>query len=210
MTKDEEIQFYKDKLQTARDEYKKLNSRLEKCNKAYKELKKKYDLHLYNVPDRKKTKSIEEKIYEAYPNKLHKQTTLIRIRRVLAEFEKAGNDWESLFERVKDYEKCLKRFGVDKNHELWRLVPTSGPWFEKGYYEKTEADWSAPFRNGRYIEEKKEPEEEDTWQPKIDELKAIISEKYPALEVDKWTWNKIKIHEPEYAKYIKHTILNDK
>jgi len=168
-------------IEILRLENERLKSRLSRCNNGYLQLKAKYD---DIIKKQDKPKLMSDMIYQAYPRKLNKTKAMISITKAIQALRKEGKDAQYLLEKTKAYAKTLSRYDIDSKHENWNLVPHPTTWFNQERYHCEESEWSAQFRDGKYVEEKKEkpiPDEPPGWREALKEI-------YPMSDPSQYTW----------------------
>jgi hypothetical protein len=140
-----------------------LKARLKNAVIEYKKLKKLYD----DATNRQTTTAGNElAIYEAYPRKVGRNTALQAIKKALK-----TTDFETLLSKTKAYSGVVARYRIDSKHEKWSTVPHASTWFNQERWLCDEAEWSAQFRQGRYVGVEKSaptiPDAPEGWREKV-------------------------------------------
>jgi hypothetical protein len=155
-----------------------LKERLKKGHAMYNQLKKDYD-NLLKKPKLKPNGQALE-IYESYPRKVGKPSALSAIQKAIA---KAGFDL--ILEKTQDYALTIKRYGIDSKHEKWATVPHPSTWYNQERWLCDEAEWSAQFRDGKYVKPNvvvdNTPTEPQDWRERV--IRA-----YPQSRVHDMNW----------------------
>jgi hypothetical protein len=148
------------------------------------------------------------KILAAYPKTGNGASSTAMIEREIRNIVESGGTAEYLLERTNDYAACLKRFQIDNKHELWKLVPSAAKWFSDERYNHEPADWSAAFREGRYIEETvDEPTPEQLVWP--DKIKAAVKKVFPLSNPDNMTFHYFKSNHPDELAMAKTWVMKN-
>ena len=163
------------RLTKAREIYKKHTMDIKILKRQYENLERKYKAleEKYKKLTTPADIDIIEKIYSEYPKQFDKRRSMEAIRNAVKRYQVGGGGTDDLLNAVQQYAACLKRFGVNKTHELWRFVPACITWFDREYYLMDEPQWSANFRKGKYIEEKIEepiPPELERWKEAVEAI----------------------------------------
>jgi len=85
------------------------------------------------------------KVYLLYPRTSGGSTAKSAIARAIKR-----SDYEVVLEGTKKYKECIDRYGINSKHEKYHLLPNCTTWFNQDRYLLNEAEWSAPFRDGKY------------------------------------------------------------
>lgn len=194
-----------------------LTERLNKCNKAYKQLKLDYD----NLKDslNHPTIPIEEdepsgdidseenvrSIFYAYPKQYDEQRSKQSIASALRRIKQKDLGFNFLLSKTKEFAEVLKRFGISNTHEKWNVVPSAMTWYDQDRYNLAPADWSAPFRKGAYVEPEKPkeiPKEPEQW-------RSIIKYVYPTSRPEEYTWRAFYLNHKDVFQSISDYYIKD-
>jgi len=139
---------YEAKLELARDLYKKQRKEIKDLTDEVTRLKAKLNREVPIVNE-----YAIDRILDEHPKRRNQTTSREAVKMALKKMEAVGGTAEDLLEITKRYAKCLKRFDMDKNHKDWKFIPASHNFYYNEMYDLDEAEWSAPFRKGKYVEE---------------------------------------------------------
>jgi len=130
-------------------------------------------------------------IYEAYPKHIAPDKAKAAIIKAFKSDKVTLNDLKDFVDKYAD---CLKRFGINNKHEKWGLVPHPATWFNQERWKLTEADWSAPFREGKYVEpdrQKCNPMMPEGW-------RVILKKLYPMSDFE-GSWDELCMSQMDVA-----------
>lgn len=105
------------------------------------------------------------RVYKAYHKKVDPPRAKVSIKKAIQ-----AHGFDVVYNGTVAFTKTMKCYGVmGAKHKLWGIVPNPTTFFNNERYKLTPADWSAPFREGAYVEpdatpvDKKIPEAPEQW-----------------------------------------------
>lgn len=203
--KDEYIKSLEAKLHSARGFWMKqqaeIKEHLSTINKLKQDLQNtaKAPLMQIELPEQHATGDIVEQIRLAYPKKVDKDRTITSIKKAIREAKRDGMTPEAMLKTVKEYASEIKRFGINNRHEKWNLIPAPTTFFNQKRFELDPADWTANFRDGKYVDREKAPEVE------VEPIhwKAVMKHLYPESVPQRHLWYHFCINHPDTSQEIK-------
>lgn len=193
--KDKHIAHLETRLENAKKFFKELRADNAKKDAEITDLKAKLEQQ-QKAPNNKT--DIAESIYNSYPRKVNKKSAIQAINKAIIDMKRNGGTAENLLDTVKQFSQEIARFGINSKHEDWAKVPHPSTWFNQARYENEPAEWTALFREGKYVEPEKvkEVDSEPTYWRKV--LKHL----YPTSDPSRMLWPHFNVNHPDIAKEV--------